>query len=82
MNETENKKSYLVVYTIVERRDKKYWTRVGAAFPNQDGSINVSLDAVPMSGDLQIREPHRPDDPRPPRHSGMGPQRHSGRATE
>ena len=55
-------RNYRVVYAIVERREKKYWTRVGAAFENQDGSINLILDAVPLGGDLQIRDP-QPSDP-------------------
>jgi len=81
MNESENKKGYRVVYTIVERRDKKYWTRVGAAFPNQDGSINIVLDAVPMSGDLQIRDPHRHDEAGAGRFESGAPSRHPDRAS-
>jgi hypothetical protein len=30
--------------------------RVGVAFPNRDGSLNVLLDALPLSGRLQIRD--------------------------
>lgn len=52
------KKGYKVVYTIVERaRDgKKFWLRIGAAFTNRDGSLNVYMDALPTNGQLQIRE--------------------------
>jgi len=52
------KKNYKVVYTIVERRrdKKKFWLRIGAAFPNRDGSLNVHLDATPVNGQLQIRD--------------------------
>lgn len=32
------------------------WVRVGVAFDNKDGSINVMLDALPLTGRLQIRE--------------------------
>lgn len=48
----------LEVYTIVEReRDKKsFWVRIGAAFRNRDGSLNVRLDAVPVNGTMHIRE--------------------------
>lgn len=47
-----------VVYTIVEstRGGKKFWLRIGVAFPNRDGSINVHLDAMPVNGRLHIRE--------------------------
>jgi hypothetical protein len=44
------------VFAITERDGKSYWTRIGAAFTNGDGSINVALDALPVSGRLQIRE--------------------------
>jgi hypothetical protein len=43
------------VFAITERGDKSYWTRVGVAYPNRDGSININLDALPVSGRLQIR---------------------------
>jgi len=48
----------LVVYTIVEReRDgRKFWVRIGTAFKNRDGSLNVALDALPANGTLHIRE--------------------------
>jgi hypothetical protein len=45
-----------VVYVISERNSKSYWNRIGVAFVNHDGSINVKLDAVPVSGELQIRD--------------------------
>ena len=51
-------KSHKAVYTIVDRqRDgKKYWLRIGSAFENRDGSMNLYLDAMPTNGTLQIRE--------------------------
>lgn len=46
-----------VVYVITEGKDgKKHWNRIGAAFENKDGSLNVKLDALPVSGELHIRE--------------------------
>jgi hypothetical protein len=61
MEEKNGHKNYKVVYTIVDRqRDgKKFWLRIGAAFENRDGSMNVLLDAMPTNGQLQIRE-YRP----------------------
>lgn len=49
--------SPLIVYTIVtrERDGRKFWVRVGSAFKNRDGSLNVSLDAMPVNGTLHIR---------------------------
>ena len=44
------------VFSIVERQGKSYWTRVGVGFVNRDGSITLRLDAVPINGQLQVRE--------------------------
>jgi hypothetical protein len=47
------------VYAIFESKTGGYersrWVRVGVAFDNKDGSLNVLLDALPLSGRLQIR---------------------------
>ncbi len=45
-----------VAYVITERGDRTYWNRIGVAFTNRDGSINVKLDALPTGGTLQIRD--------------------------
>lgn len=45
-----------IVYVISERNSRSYWNRIGVAFVNGDGSINVKLDAVPVTGELQIRD--------------------------
>jgi hypothetical protein len=71
------KKPPRVVYAITpERRDKEgqvvrkegegTWSEVGRAWVNADESISVLLDAVPVSGKLQIR------DPRPRRETAAG----------
>ncbi len=46
------------VYTIVEREGTKgnRWVRIGIGFVNNDGSINVRLDAVPINGRLHVRD--------------------------
>jgi hypothetical protein len=53
-----------IVYSISERENgKSYWTRIGVGFVNQDGSINLRLDAIPMNGqNIQVRE-YEPYDP-------------------
>ena len=36
--------------------DGSYWTKVGAAWPHQDGDgFNITLTALPLSGRLVIR---------------------------
>ena len=56
-------KPYKAVYGIVQRdgMEKSFWTRIGAAFENKVGSLNVKLDFLPASMDtmLQIRDPPR-----------------------
>jgi hypothetical protein len=47
---------FKVAYVITERNDKQYWNRIGVAFTNKDGSINVKLDALPTAGQLQLRD--------------------------
>jgi hypothetical protein len=53
---------FKVAYVITERGDKTFWNRIGVAFTNKDGSINVKLDALPTSGQLQIRDYELRDD--------------------
>ena len=44
-------------FRIAEGKDgKSFWTRIGTAFVNKDGSLNVYLDAIPLDGKLQIRD--------------------------
>ena len=45
------------VYTIVPREGQKnFWLKIGKAFVNKDGSLNVYLNALPLTGELNIRE--------------------------
>jgi hypothetical protein len=50
------------VYMITEREGaRSFWTRIGSAWVNRDGSTTLRLDALPLSGTLQVRDP----EPRP-----------------
>ena len=78
---------FKVAYVITERNDKTYWNRIGVAFTNKDGSINVKLDALPTSGTLQIRdyEPREEADDMnglvpPPTQRGLGTRAASDQA--
>ena len=45
------------VFTIVKKEGKEnYWLNVGMAFVNKDGSLNVLLNALPVNGELHIRD--------------------------
>ena len=63
MSETNGPSRRLAVYAVPETKDgeKGFWTRIGSAFTNRDGSINVLLDALPLgTNKLQVREPKPP----------------------
>ncbi len=50
--------SWKAVYSVVERgKGRRSWVRIGTAFQNRDGSWTIRLDAVPLSGQLQVRDP-------------------------
>ncbi len=45
--------------TTKDGGEKTYWTRIGIAYENKDGSLNCYLDYVPTSKEivLNIRDP-------------------------
>lgn len=57
-----------IVYGVTERKGESYWTRIGVAFENKDGSLNLKLDFVPTSPDttIQVREQSEPEQDSPP----------------
>jgi hypothetical protein len=56
------------VYTIVDRpgNQKGFWVRIGSAWVNNDLSLNVILDALPVNHKMHIRDA----DPERPRNRG------------
>lgn len=36
---------------------RSFWTKVGVAFENRDGSWTLQLSALPITGRLQMRDP-------------------------
>lgn len=47
------------VYVVEGEGDSAYWTKIGAAWRNEDGKgFNISLSCLPLNGRrLVIREP-------------------------
>ncbi|UOF82100.1 hypothetical protein [Caudoviricetes sp.] len=47
----------LDVFSIHERcgDEKVEWLKIGVAFTNKDGSLNVVMDNIPLSGKIHIR---------------------------
>lgn len=40
-----------------KRKDKTFWTRVGAAFPRDNGGFSLSFDALPLpdeNGEVRV----------------------------
>lgn len=49
--------SWKVVYTVAERSGgRRHWVRIGIAFVNRDQSLSVRLDAIPLNGQMYIRD--------------------------
>lgn len=62
-----------LVYVITEGRDgRKFWNKIGVAFENSDGSPNVKLEALPVGGEMHIRD-YVPRDERPSPAASGGP---------
>ena len=40
-----------------DREARSYWTKIGVAFENKDGSYALHLAAIPVNGRLQMRDP-------------------------
>jgi hypothetical protein len=52
----------LVAYSITKNTKqggKDFWTRIGVCFVNRDGSMNLKLNALPIGGEIHIREEER-----------------------
>jgi hypothetical protein len=45
-----------VIWAMTDRGTSSYRTRVGVAWENADGSLSARLDAIPMSGRLEVRD--------------------------
>jgi hypothetical protein len=45
------------LFVVTGENDNARWTRIGAAWPNQDGKgFSMALDAAPIAGRLVMRE--------------------------
>jgi hypothetical protein len=50
-----------IAYNVIDKPGltNRIWMRVGMAWLNRDGSINVVLDALPVGGRIQLRKDDR-----------------------
>ncbi len=58
-------REYKQLFGAVRRGERSYWTRIGAAFINRDGSMNLRFDFFPTDSNttVQLREPRAWNDP-------------------
>ncbi len=74
---SSNARTMKIVYAITERSPgKSYWTRIGVGFVNQDGSINLRLDCVPVGAttSMQVRDYDPRDAERDSEREGSSPR--------
>ena len=61
------KKEYQQIWMVEDSKNahsetKSFWTKIGVAFKNRDGSWSLELQAIPVSGRLQMRPPKKMED--------------------
>ena len=54
----------LIAWYVIERGEKSFWTRIGAAWQHNDGDgMNLHLDLVPVSGGrIVLRAPKQEEE--------------------
>lgn len=59
-------KRHKILWVVTERGTgadvKSFWTRVGIAFENRDGSWSLQFDCLPLNGRVQMRDPKARDE--------------------
>lgn len=52
------RKPPMAAFSIIEKEgmERPVWHKVGVAWVNRDGSINVQFDSLPLGGKVQLRE--------------------------
>ena len=54
---SQNRSPTHSLYVVSGDKDSARWTRIGAAWPNQDGKgFSMALDAAPIAGRIVMRE--------------------------
>ena len=56
---TQGKSPSLIAYYVAERGEKKFWTRIGAAWDHEDSKgLTIDLELIPANtGRIVLREP-------------------------
>lgn len=65
MKRTQTIRPHNVYVVDGKNDDDAYWTKIGAAWPHEDGKgFNLQLSALPLNGRLVVREPKPTEDQR------------------
>lgn len=54
--DTKKRTVYVITYRETAEETRSFWIKVGVARMNRDGSMTLNLDALPLSGTLQVRD--------------------------
>lgn len=52
----QQKRMFKILGRVPKANGASYLMRVGTGWGNRDNSINIKLDALPVSGELHLRE--------------------------
>lgn len=79
----QQKKMFKVLSAIDKRDGGTFWMRVGSGYTNRDNSVNIYLDVIPKTFQLQLRELDEEDLRKrdPQRGGGSGGSMPSGAST-
>jgi hypothetical protein len=60
-NKMEENSNMKHVFTMIEKtgEEKARWVKIGIGFVNRDGSTNIYLDALPINGKINVRDPFK-----------------------
>jgi hypothetical protein len=55
---TTTKKPALIAYAVTGEAKQAFWTRIGSAWPHQNGEgFNIELNALPVNGRVILMPP-------------------------
>ena len=60
--ETVKRRPTHAIYHVIGDSDQGRWTKIGAAWPNKDGSLRLAFDAFPVTGRTMLREINAKED--------------------
>ncbi len=63
-DEAQRTRAHKEVFGVVDRGNQSFWTRIGVAFVNEDGSLNLLFNYLPRdhNATIQVRDPRPRED--------------------